>query len=103
MSLAKAQPHILEPDQRRVLFCPIQDLESIFAHATEDSFLKALHVSADEEYSGWPLREIHRESSRELNLPRKKFPFKLDDVLPWWRQLQNTLDVHIQDSNSEDI
>jgi hypothetical protein len=77
---------ILAEDRRPVVFCPIQDLESILAVATEDTFLAALKAAQERKFLGWQLREIHRDSAAEKDREIKKYPFTLDSVLPWWRR-----------------
>jgi hypothetical protein len=84
-TLADHDGNITEEDRRPVVICPIADLEAIFAKATEDSFLASLKASYEEKYSGWKLREVHRDSQAASELgPAKRYPFELDKVLPWW-------------------
>lgn len=76
-------------DRRYVTFCPIQGLEEILSVANEDDFLATMRSAPDEKYAGWELREVNRHEA-EAREPRepKKFPFKLDGLLPWWDRLQ---------------
>jgi hypothetical protein len=39
---------------------------------------------------GWQFREVHRDNTAE-KLPKKDFPFKLDDVLPWWKHTREVV------------
>ena len=83
--LADQDGNIAEEDRRPVVICPIYDLESIFAKATEDTFLASLQASNEQKYSGWMLREVHRDSQAAKEFgPAKRYPFDLDKVLPWW-------------------
>jgi hypothetical protein len=81
---ADKEQGILTEDRRPVVFCSIQDLESILSIATEDTFLAALKAAQDEKFLGWRLREIHRDTAAEKDREQKKYPFTLDKVLPWW-------------------
>jgi hypothetical protein len=80
---------ILADDRRSVVFCPIQDLEHTLAIATEDTFLAALKAAKQKNLSGWQLREIYQKiASGNGREPKKKYPFVLNTVLPWWERTQ---------------
>lgn len=92
LEISSAEPDIIDVDRRHVMFCPIQDFEQLSGRGTEDTLQAALKASTDPKYEGWALREIHRETSREQNIPRKKYPFKMAALLPWWDRLQRSID-----------
>jgi len=84
-ALADKEEGITAEDRRMVLFCSVQNLEEILCLSTEDSFLATLRAARQEKYRGWGLREIHREQTAEEEpMEPKRFPFALDDLLPWW-------------------
>lgn len=84
--LANKDKDILQEDRRDIIFCPAQDLETLLSRGTEDTFLACLKAAQTEKYEGWQLRQIHQDSQKETE--SKKFPFKLGEVLPWWKALQ---------------
>lgn len=87
LSLAAEEPNILEEDRRPVIFCPIYDLEAIMRVGDEDSFLAALAATQEKRFSGWQLREVHRDCNKaKEKTPPRDFPFALDDLLPWWKR-----------------
>ena len=88
-SLADKEGDITVEDRRHILFCPIQDLEAIISRSTEDAFLATLKAARDDKkYVGWGLREVHRDKNAEKEpIEPKQFPFKLDDLLPWWKRV----------------
>jgi hypothetical protein len=89
---------ITEEDRRPVVICPIYELETIFAKATEDSFLASLQASYDKKYAGWMLREVHRDSQATKEFgSAKRYPFDLEKVLPWW----NRFDAGDEDKEEE--
>ena len=85
-SLADKEGDITAEDRRDILFCPIQDLEAILGHSTEDAFLATLKAAREnKKYVDWGLREVHRDQIAEKEpIEPKQFPFKLDGLLPWW-------------------
>jgi hypothetical protein len=87
-ALADEHGNITDEDRRPVIICPIYELEEILLTSTEDTFLASLKASYEEKYSGWQLREVHRDSkgAKEFG-PRKDFPFDLANVLPWWNRV----------------
>lgn len=92
MNISSAEPDILGADRRHVVFCAIQDFESLVGRGNENSLLAALKASSQQQYEGWQLREVHREVTREQNLPRNRYPFRMDAIHPWWRKLQQRID-----------
>lgn len=87
-ALADEYGNIADEDRRPVIICPIYELEEILLTSTEDTFLASLRASYEEKYSGWQLREVHRDTkgTKEFG-PRKDFPFDLANVLPWWNRV----------------
>ena len=104
-TIASEDPEFMEEDKRHVMFCPVQDLESIAGRGTKETLLGALKASLDKQFLGWQLREIHRDMTRNTTRPRNKYPFDMDDVLPWWRTLEDRIDpddeVAIDEVDSE--
>lgn len=84
-ALADEAGDIKGEDRRPVTICPIHDLETILLTSTEDTFLASLKASYQEKYAGWELLRVHQDSKATKEFgPRKKFPFDLANVLPWW-------------------
>jgi hypothetical protein len=85
--LADKEGDISAEDRRHVIFCPIHGLEEVLSVSTEDGFLATLKAAREDKYIGWGLSEINRdkEAAKEKIDP-KKFPFDLDDLLPWWKR-----------------
>jgi hypothetical protein len=92
-ALAANDGNIAPEDRKHVVICPINDLESILARATEDSLLASLRASSDKKYQGWMLREVHRDTgaAREFGKP-KLYPFAIENVLPWWNRIPDESD-----------
>jgi hypothetical protein len=86
-SLAEKEGDIAAEDRRHIIFCPIQGLEEVLSLSTEDTLLTTLKVAREEKYIGLELREINREEAAgKEKIEPKKFPFKLDGLLPWWKR-----------------
>jgi exoribonuclease II len=50
--------------------------------------LKALKAARKEKYDGWEFSALSRHALKdEEEIEQKKFPFRLDELLPWWRRL----------------
>jgi hypothetical protein len=91
-ALADKEGDVIEGDRRHVVFCPIYDLEHVVSISSEDTFLGTLKAARLEKYNGWGLPEIHREETRgKEKIAQKKYPFKLDDLLPWWNRTHEAL------------
>jgi hypothetical protein len=92
-ALSDEDGNIAPEDRKRVVICPIYDLESILSRATEDSLLASLKASNEEKYQGWMLGEVHRDTgaAKEFGKP-KLYPFNLDNVLPWWSRFDELND-----------
>ena len=89
-AIAADDPDIIDEDKRHVMFCAIQDLEAIFVRATPDSLLNALKESRGG-FTDWGLREIHRDTTKGQNLPRRAYPFDMGTVFPWWTRIPDRL------------
>lgn len=97
-ALADSDQNIVADDRRKIVFCAIHDLESTLAASNEDSFLQAMTAATREDrFVGWILPNIHQESQRQTT-ERKPFPFKLDDVLPWWKETREIQDQLVKRS-----
>ena len=84
---------ILGEDRRKIIFCPMPDLEQVLQTATIASFRAAVAIAASEERRGWLLSSIHREV-RDLDRPIASYPFsdQLGNLLPWWNELEAVFD-----------
>jgi hypothetical protein len=54
-------------------------------------FLRALVAAHEPRFMGWQLPNIHREIEEPAAEP-KGFPFKLEEVLPWWGGTEESQD-----------
>ena len=92
-ALADEDANITPEDRKLVVICPIYDLEFILSRSTEDLLLASLKASNEEKYQGWMLREIHRDTgaAKEFGKP-KLYPFDIENVLPWWRRIDELHD-----------
>jgi hypothetical protein len=87
VSLADNDGDIAAEDRRHVIFCPVHGLEEVLSISTEDHFLATLKAAQNEKYAGWELRDVYRqEAAANDEIEPKKFPFKLDNLLPWWKR-----------------
>jgi hypothetical protein len=84
--LAEREGNISAEDRRQIIFCPITGLEEVLSRSTEDGFLVTLKAAREDKYLGWELSNINREEAAGNKIEPRKFPFKLDDLLPWWRR-----------------
>jgi hypothetical protein len=92
-AMADIDHSIAPEDRKRVVICPVFDLEAILSQATEDSLLASLTASNENKYQGWMLREVHRDTgaAREFGKP-KIYPFDMENVLPWWSRIPDESD-----------
>jgi hypothetical protein len=88
--LATGDPEITLEDRRRIVFCSIEDLESTLLVSDKARFLRALSAATEDRFVGWQLPQIHRESVGVVQ-DRKRFPFDLGKVLPWWEESEAIL------------
>ena len=76
-------------DRCHIIFCPVHELERVLSHSNEDGFLRTLEATRNKKYNGWELYSIHKNEAAEGDpMERKKFPFDLHDLLPWWERAQ---------------
>jgi hypothetical protein len=59
---AEKDQEITAEDRRKVVFCSIQELETIVLNAHEDSFLRTMAAAREDRFSGWLLPLVHRET-----------------------------------------
>jgi hypothetical protein len=85
--LALRDNEISAQDRRSVVFCPIADFEATLVRSDEDSLLRVLSAASSDEFAGWALPSIRRETEGEAH-QRKPFPFQLGNVLRWWKALE---------------
>ena len=83
----KETPDVIEADMRPIIFCSMQDLSDIMYVSDEDRFVATLKNASLEEYQGWPLMQVRRETGGEPL--SREFPFDIGELLPWWEQLHN--------------
>lgn len=86
--LADKDPNIIGADRRPVLFCAVEELESVLSRTNEVGFLATLTAAHDPKYKGWLLSTIDSHLAKRAGGERitKRFPFKLENVLPWWEK-----------------
>lgn len=88
--LADKEGNIVPEDRRHIVFCPINGLEPVLVRSSEDSFLNALRATREEKYIGWELVSVSKkEAEGKEKIDRKKFPFELHDLLPWWKRVDD--------------
>jgi hypothetical protein len=82
---AKRHPEIIPGDQRRIVFCSIEELEQTLAGADGAQFIADLKLPAEDRYLGWILPNVHRDvAGREGTTRPYPFAGRLNQVLPWW-------------------
>jgi hypothetical protein len=86
IKLCADEPEMLSEDMRDVIFTSIEDLDDVLAVSNEDEFLETLANSQKEEFFGWALIGV-RNPYRKIELERKDYPFKIDDLLPLWKKV----------------
>ncbi len=85
--LANKDEGIAAEDRRPVIFCPITGLEEVVSRTDEDRFLHSLNAARAEKYFAWEFANVTRQEFEGKPAIEKKFPFKLDELLPWWKRL----------------
>jgi hypothetical protein len=91
--LADEEGDITPEDRRYIIYCPIQALEEVLQRGNRDTLLAALKAAGEEKYKGWMFREVFRAITKDMELGSpQKFPFDLDPVLPWWKNVRNLED-----------
>lgn len=89
--LAKRDPEIESADRRRIIFCAIEELESMLMRSDEDRFLSAVSAATEDRFTGWQLPNVHREIGNDA-AAIKPYPFDLDEILPSWKRLKRIAD-----------
>ncbi len=84
-TLVAEEPDILPEDMRDIVFCSIEELDDVLAISNEDEFLDTLRKSLLPEHLGWQLPSV-RNPSWEKELDRSPYPFKMEEVLPLWKE-----------------
>jgi len=93
IALADKEGDISADDRRHIIFCSIYSLEVVVSTSTEDIFLASLKAARQEKYIGWEFQEISREEARDKEkIEQKKYPFGLDEVLPWWKRTHDVVE-----------
>jgi len=85
--LASKDPEIKAADQRRIIFCAVQDLESVLMRSDEGRFLSAVSAATEDRFVGWQLPNIHSEIGNDT-AAIKPYPFDPDEILPSWKRLK---------------
>jgi hypothetical protein len=80
---ARKDPLIETQDQRTIVFCSIEDLETTLQRCDERRFLRNLAAASEERFTGWMLPNIYTGDDEGLNKP---YPLidRMSEVLPWW-------------------
>lgn len=92
---ARKDPLIEAEDQRTIVFCSIEDLETTLQRSDEPRFLRDLAAAAEERFTGWMLPNINMSDEDGLDKP---FPLidRMAEVLPWWNKFRD------EDDEAED-
>ncbi|MER9210381.1 MULTISPECIES: hypothetical protein [unclassified Mesorhizobium] len=83
--IADGYPEIDPDDRRPVVFTSAHQLAELLTLTDEDGFYVALEHAATEKYQGYDLSSILEEFG--MPTERKPFPFDMDDVMPWRKDL----------------
>lgn len=85
---ARKDPLIEAQDQRTIVFCSIEDLETTLQRCDEPRFLRDLAAAAEERFTGWMLPNIYMGGEDNLDKP---FPLidRMAEVLPWWNKFRD--------------
>ena len=86
-AMANKDPEIQSTDRRKVVFCSIQDLESIMVRSDDVRFLAAVAAVTEECFTGWLLTNVHSKIGNDTAIA-KPYPFDLDSVLPSWKRIK---------------
>lgn len=84
---AAKYPEILEQDRKPIIFCSAQDFADTLQESNESGLYAAVDAASGVKYAGWDLIGILRDLG--LSVEGKPFPFNMDDVVPWRRDLPN--------------
>lgn len=84
--LLKNDLDITEADMRPVVFCSIQDLSDVMFVSSEDELLTTFANAELPKFRGWRLWDVRRETGGKGK--QKKFPLKVEELLPWWEQFK---------------
>jgi hypothetical protein len=94
-TLTDEEGEIEVDDRRGVVFCAISHLESTLSKATDDSLSRAIVAAGEDRFRGWMFPAVYDEVVGGEPRERKKFPFDIGDVLPWWKAWEkNARDVY---------
>ncbi|TAY05786.1 hypothetical protein ELH91_30625 (plasmid) [Rhizobium leguminosarum] len=86
---AAADPNITDEDMRPIVFCSVSELEDTLGWSDEDTFLTLLARSAEERFRGWSIMSIQRDEKLKAQKVWRKFPFSMEDVMPWWSKIED--------------
>jgi hypothetical protein len=87
---AAGDPNITDADMRPIVFCAVSELEDTLGWADEDSFLDLLKRSSEERFRGWSIMAVQREAQLQAQKKWRKFPFSMEEVMPWWSKIEDT-------------
>ncbi|MBY3535996.1 hypothetical protein HFN68_24225 [Rhizobium laguerreae] len=88
---AATDPDITEADMRPIMFCSISELEDTLGWSDEGSFLKLLATASEDKFRGWSIFNVQRDEKLRARADWRKFPFDLDDVMPWWSKVKDPI------------
>lgn len=74
-----------------IVFCDIVDVENVSASFSDSQFLEILSKSITNDFRGWSLKNIGSKIFGEQG-NRKKYPFSLEEIAPWWRKIKDLSD-----------
>jgi hypothetical protein len=82
---ARKDPLIEAQDQRTIVFCSIEDLETTLQRCDEPRFLRDLAAASEERFTGWMLPNIYLSDDDGFDKP---YPLidRMSEVLPWWNR-----------------
>jgi hypothetical protein len=89
-ALAGADPDITAVDRRPIAFAAIQDFERLLSQSDEAGVRAALAAAHEDRFLGWILPSVDQKLHGDRK--RKRYPFRPDDILPWWTKFNGGKD-----------
>ncbi|MCV3765540.1 hypothetical protein [Rhizobium sp. TRM95796] len=85
--LAAQDIDITAADMKTIIFVSVQELADTCIVTETDEFLQVLSHACHPRFEGYSLPQIARECG--IQLTEKKFPLKMNHLLPWWEIIKN--------------
>jgi hypothetical protein len=98
-ALADADPDITAVDRRPIAFAAIQDFERLLSQSDGAGVCAALAAAHEDRFLGWVLPSVDQEL-HGADRKRKRYPFRPDDILPWWTKFDGGKDGDDEDEAS---